>query len=329
MSSPTRSDVHVNRPLTNILTAYVQSADAFVAHQVFPVVPVEKQSDRYFSYNKGDWFRDEAEERAPGTESSGSGWDVDNTPNYYCRVYAHHKDVAEQDRLNQDQPINLDRDATEFVAQKLLIRRDRVFAANYFAPSIWGNTDQTGVSSSPSSNQFLQWNDAASDPIANIKDRAIEMESVTGFKPNVLCLGPRVFRVLEDHAMLLDRVKYTGGNERPAKVSAQAMAAIFGVDRVVVPGGVYNSAAKGATAAVDFIFGKGALLVYANPRPSILMPSAGYTFLWTNMSGGRDGARIKKWWIEEIESDRIEGEMAFDLKIVNSDCGQFFASCVA
>jgi len=80
---------------------------------------------------------------------------------------------------------------------------------------------------------------------------------------------------------------------------------------------------------VDFIFGKGALLAYANPAPSILMPSAGYTFLWTGLYGGEDGYRVTKWWEQRIKSYRIEGETGFDHKVVASDMGQFFDQCIA
>jgi hypothetical protein len=329
MPNPGRGDVHVNRPLTNILVACMQDPANFVADEVFPQVAVPKISDRYFTYSDADWFRDEAEERAPGTESSGTGWSVDNTPNYACRPYAHHKDVAEQDRENQDSPINLDRDATAWVGQKLLIKKERKFASTYMTTGVWANTDQTGVSSAPSTDQFLQFDQAASDPISVIKDRILTIHSQTGHKPNKLVIGPRVFRVLEDHALLLDRVKAGGNSSNPAKVSAQAMAEIFGLDKVLVPGGVVNTAARGATASIDFIFGKNMLLVYAAPNPGILVPSAGYCFTWTGLSGSQNGVRISKWWQQNIKSDRIEGEVNFDHKVVHTGCGQFFASCVA
>ena len=66
MPNPIRQDIHVNRPLTNISVAYIQKATSFVAGQVFPIVPVKKQSDRYFVYLKEDWFRDEAMKRVQG-----------------------------------------------------------------------------------------------------------------------------------------------------------------------------------------------------------------------------------------------------------------------
>ena len=115
MPIPTPGDVHVNRPLTNISIAYIQEATAFIADKVFPTVPVQKQSDRYFKYLKEDWFRSEAKERAPATESAGSGWRIDNTPTYYATVFAVHKDVDDFTRANSDEPIDMDRDATLWV----------------------------------------------------------------------------------------------------------------------------------------------------------------------------------------------------------------------
>jgi len=146
MPQPTRADVHVNRPLTNVMVAYMQDLKAFIADKVFPIVPVMKQSDRYFKYTKGDWFRDEAKKRAPGTESAGGGFTIDNTPTYFADKYAFHKDVDDDTRQNADQPLNLDRDATNFVTRRLLLRRERAFVTNYFGTGIWtGGTGGTDV----------------------------------------------------------------------------------------------------------------------------------------------------------------------------------------
>jgi len=49
-SQPTASDVHVNAPLTNISIAYMQMQSEYKAADIFPVVPVSKQTDRYFTY---------------------------------------------------------------------------------------------------------------------------------------------------------------------------------------------------------------------------------------------------------------------------------------
>ena len=72
MPQPTASSVHVNAPLTSISIAFLQDQSGFVARKVFPAVPVNKQSDRYYIYDRGDFNRDEMKERAPATESAGS-----------------------------------------------------------------------------------------------------------------------------------------------------------------------------------------------------------------------------------------------------------------
>ena len=133
MYTPTAGDVHVNTPLTQISIAYLQNQDQFVAASVCPVIPVSKQSDRYYVYNRGDFFRDQMQKRAPGTPAASTGYRLDNTPTYFCDVWAEAKPIPDQLRGNADAVLNMDRDATEFLSQQALIRREKIFAANLFA----------------------------------------------------------------------------------------------------------------------------------------------------------------------------------------------------
>jgi hypothetical protein len=327
MPNPLRSDVHVNVPLTNISIAYIQDADNFVASQVFPNIPVPKQSDRYFTYSKEDWFRDEAQLRAAGTETAGGGYSIDNTPTYFANVYGLHKDVDDQIRANADIPLDMDRDGTEWLTQQLLIRRERVWASNYFHTTVWG-TDLVGVpAAAVPGTSFIQWDNANSNPIEDIVYAGTEIEQNTGFAPNTLVLSPYVFNALKNNADILDRIKYT----QRGILTTDILAALFEVDNVMVARSAFNSAAQGATGVFDFIIStKSALLCYANPRPSILTPSAGYTFSWTGYLGaGNAGNRIKTFRMEHLSADRIEAEMAFDSKLISADLGVFFSACIA
>ena len=81
---------------------------------------------------------------------------------------------------------------------------------------------------------------------------------------------------------------------------------------------------------MSLVYGKNVLLAYANPSPSIEQPSAGYTFSWKGYFGASGaGLRIKQFRIEPREVDRIEGEMAFDMKATATDLGCFLANAVA
>jgi hypothetical protein len=319
MSQPTKGDVHVNAPLTNISIAYLQQPSNFVAGAVFPNVPVMKQSDRYFLYERGQWFRDEMEKRAPGTESRGSGYTIDNTPTYYCDVWALHKDIDDQTRSNADQPIDMDRDATEFLTQKWLIRRERQFVANHFTTGLW-----TGSSTGADIVAATKWDAAAGDPMADVDVELDAMGEKTGKRPNIMVVTPAVHRAIRNNAQVLDRFKYT----QRAVLTEELLAMLFGVERYLVARGTYNTAKEGATPSYQYIFGtgEGCGLFYAEKNPGIMKPSAGYTFGWKGFFGAGDaGNRMKKFRMEELASDRVEIEACFDLKLVAADLGVFFS----
>lgn len=326
MPQPTQSDVHVNAPLTNISIAYIQNARNFISDRVFPIAPVDKQADLYWLYTKNDWFRDEAKLRGAGAESAGGGYNLDSSNSYYCHPYAFHKDIPDQLRKNADSGLNLDRDATELITQRLLVRRERIWAANYFATSKWAK-DYTGVAAGAvPGTSFIQWSDyASSDPIADIELARMYILGTTGYKPNKLVLGAQTFSKLKHHPDVVDRYKYTNSDV----ITADMLAKLFEVDELLVGESIYATNAEGGTAAYDFINGKGALLVYSAPTPSLLVPSGGYTFAWKGMSGMGSAIRMKSFRMEHLESDRVEGEYAFDCKLIASDMGVFFATAVA
>lgn len=304
----------------------MQRTPDFIADKVFPVVPVDKKSNVYYKYAKGAWFRTNAAKRAPATESAGTGWDV-TTDSYFCDVWAVHKDIADQDRANQDSPIiDLDRDATEFITRDLLLRRELSWVNAYFKTGLWANTDQTGVAAAPGANQFLQWNQTAATPIEDISAQRLVIGEKTGYKPNTLVLGPRVYETLKNHPEFTDRIKYT----QTGIVTPALIAAVLDIDQVLIPAAIQNTALEGAADAFSFIYSKSAFLAYAAPSAGILQPSAGYTFNWTGYLGaGAGGNRMKRFRMEQIASDRLEAEIAFDQKVVATDLGVFFATAIA
>lgn len=317
MPQPTRSDVHVNRPLTNVSIAYIQRAQDFIADKVFPIVPVMKQSDRYFVYTKDFWFRSGAAKRAPASESAGGGFHVDNTPTYFADVWAWHDDVDDQTRANADEPVDLDRDATLFVTQTLILRREIQFVNKYMAQGIW-----TGYAGDfqPNVNGKGYWDGTNSNPMADVDFLKQKVKSQTGFLPNCLTVADNVFFALRNNASVLDRIKYT----QRGIVSEELLAALFGVEKFLVASAVQNASQEGQTGSFGFLVSNTFLLVYANPAPSILQPSGGYIFSWQGLFGaGAQGNRIKTFRMEHLEADRIEGEMAFDMHLVGADLGAF------
>ena len=320
MPQPTQGDVHVDALLTNISVAIMQDTDMFVYNQVFPVIPSDKQSDKYATYTQDDWFRDEAQIRAGGTESAGSGYNVSSTT-FSCDVYAMHKDIDDFVRENADSVFNLDRDATEFVTQRLMLRQERQWVSEFFVTGVWGTTVTGGTN-------FTRWNDyAASAPIADFETGKETILKNTGKMANTIVLGYQAFIQLKHHPQFVDRLKYTTSDN----MTAGMLARFLEVDNVFVAKSIYATTNEGATTPLyDFNYGKHALLCFVEPNPGLLKASAGYTFEWTGISGGLgETIGMNSFRIDQLGVERIEGQVAFDFKIVASGLGYFFLTAVA
>lgn len=329
-SNPNITQVHVDRPLTNMSVAYIQTEDAFISQKVFPVVPTDKKSDRYWVYTKDDWFRDDAQLRAPSTESAGGGYDLDNTPSFVCLVWAYHKDIDEQENANADIPLNMERDATRYVTRKLLLRQEVQWVADFFATGKW-----TGSSTGTDITVSITWDDPSSTPIEDVQAQQLAILQGTGFEATDLILGFAVYQKLVRHPDVIDLIKYGAGPGNPAIANEETLARVFGVQRVLVSKAVKNTAAK-STGLTTFtgamMAGKHALLCYVNPSPGIMEPTSGYTFMWKGISRGLGTTigtyRIPMPWLG-LETVRIEAEIAYTNKLIGADLGAFFASVVA
>ncbi len=328
---PSPGDVHVNTPLTNISIAYMQKAENFISQRVFPNIPVSKKSDRYYVYDRGEFNRDEMKERAPGTQSAGGSYKLDNTPTYYARVYAFHKDVPDEVRANSDAVLAPDREATEYCSTKAMIKREKLWASKYFKAGVWATDETPGT----------LWDAANSTPIIDVREAKRQMLRDTGYNPNTWVLGKKVYDILLDHPAIIDRVKYGQTGPNPAMAGLSALMALFEIERIFIMQAIENVDPEKAD---DFVHPPAAgyfdhqfigdeescLLCYSAPSPGLMTPTAGYTFSWSAMVGaGTEGNRIKRFRMEEIESDRVEIQMAFDQKLVSADLGFFFEDVVS
>lgn len=326
MPTPTVSDLHVNQPLTNVSISWKQDNSQFIADKVFPRVPVSKQSDLYAKFTKMDWRKTEAAKRAPGTESKGTGWTF-SYDKYFCEVYAVHSDVDDQSKANADSLFQLDRTAAEMVTNQLLLKRELDWSNQFFKDGVWG------VDLDADNDDFVKWSDAGSDPIKDMERWKLDFIKRTGKVPNVAVFGGEVSAALRQHPDFIDRIKYT----QKGVVTDDLVASLLGVPKVytnfatVATGADYNDAVLNDTnATFDWIVNsKAMLLAHTTSSPAPKTPTAGYTFTWKGYLGGNSqGLRIKKFRMENIASDRVEGEMTYDMKVVCPELGIFAQNVV-
>ena len=333
-SNPTSAALHIDRALSDFAVAYgPELADVFVANRACTVVPVQKQSDKYFKWDKGDFYRLEMAKRGDGDRSEGGGQRISNET-YFADVWALHTILTDRQRSQARNEVDVEAAKVRYLMHQAHLARDSQFATTFFGTSIWsGFTDQTGVSGAPGANQFRQWSDYTnSTPIYDIKEQISALEIASGV-PGVELVGVTsqdVARTLSDHPDFLDRMKYTGGMTNPTKVTIEAMRDMLGLDDLIVARAAQNTAAEGATATMARLFGKGFLLMYRTPQAMEDVPTAASLFSWSEFDEvTADGAAIFSWYDESRRATYMEAEQAFDMKVTSADLGGFFTSCIA
>lgn len=315
MPKPTLSDLHVDRALTNVSVNWIQQRDNFVC-TAFNNVNSDFQSDKYHVWSREDILRTEAEKVGPGGMAPIRGEGLTQAT-FSCDVWKVREMLDQQRTNNADPALALRETATLNCTNDVMTRIDADWASELFVSGVWA-TDTTPAN---------LWDDQTNGtPIEDIRTAVRTVASATGYKPNVMVMGPAVWDALTDHPQFTDRIKYT----QTGIVGPELLASLFGFDKVVVAEAVRNTAAEGATEATSHILGKNALVAYKPDAASLNTPSAWYTFVWSGLIGSNMGMRIRNYNLPERDnSEVIEAEAAYDHKVVSSDLGYFFDAVVS
>lgn len=311
--SPSRSDVHVNRPLSTISEAYLQQSENFVHSSVFPTVSVDSRSDLYFTFSKGDFNRDDFKLRAPGSESAMANFGL-STSSYTCDVWSLGVDLDDQTLANADSPLNLETSSTQFLMNKLAISMEKQWVSSFFGTSLWtGSSTGTDITS-------WTWGAASADPVSDIQVQMDAIQKSTSYMPNTICFGSVAFRSFCNNSAVLDRIKYT----QQGTVTKDLVGALLGLPRVFVLRGVENTAAEGQTTTMARIGNDDDVFIcYTPPSASLMTPSAGYQFHWNRFLAGSAGQRVFRYDRPERRSTRIEVEAAYDYKLIAAQLGAY------
>jgi len=307
--------------LTNMALAYYQNASNYFAKALFPTCPVGLSSDNYYIFSREDLLRDNWQ-RKPAYGKVDPTTIGESTDNYVCKVdqmIMGIDQIRQTDLSRRQGPsiIQPKQQRTRTIAEQANIHQDRLFAASYFKEGAWKNELEGVDNTTPSTNQFIKFSNANSDPIAFIDKEKTDMNQQTGRMPNRLGLGINVFNALKVHPGILERVKYGGSTANPASVTENVLAQLFGVEKIVVLKSIMNSASMGADEEMQYIGDPNAfLLAYATNAPSIDEPSAGYIFTWDMLGNGQMLPILNYLGENGTHTEYIEGLMATHLTIL-------------
>lgn len=263
----------VDPVLTTVAQGYKQLE--LVGGNLFPQVPVGLRAGKIISFRKEDFMLYNTQ-RAPGenTRRVQFGYDSGNFALVDYSLEGALPVEIQQEAENGANGFSID--MASIALRKPLsimaLRLEKAQADLARNASNYGSGNKTTLSGTS------QWSDysGTSNPVTVVETAKEAIRSQTGKRPNVCVMGPAVMAKLRAHPVVVDRMKYTGRDVATAEI----LASLFGVDRVIVGEAIYASDA-GTFADV---WGKDVVLAYSELSSLADMgtPSYGYTY---NLSG--------------------------------------------
>lgn len=328
--TPTPKSAHVDSALSNIAIGY--NSPMFIADRVFPHVTVQKQSDYFFKFLKGDWFRMDAQVRGAGSEAAQSGYKL-TTDSYSAIEYALAHPVPIELINNADNPLTPLTTGVQYLVRQLQLKKEYLVSTMCTTAGNWTSTNDAAggwaATADGSGNTFIE----------DMFTAKSTMRNLIGVEPNVMVMDAGTWDEIIQEYTVLERIKYSTVAGQPAMVNTNMIAQLFGLDEVLVGKAIYSSDEE-TVAGTEFTAVKmwetnatkgSALLFYRTPSPAINEPNAGYIFEWpgdagqaTPVVGGDAYRRVRRWWDDAKKAYMLECSETFDEKVTCNDAGYLF-----
>lgn len=299
-------NVHNDQFLTDISIGWPNGD--MVGEQLMPSLRLKKQSDKYYIYGREGWGLDiGGDYRGPGDEANEVSGLVMSSDSYFAQEHALQVGVADEENDNADSPLEPFIDATELVTARVLLVRELAIKTLVTTAANFASGNSVTLSGT------AQWNDYVnSNPILDWRTGVRATHAKLFNEPNTGLIPYQVMSQLMDHPDFIERIKYS---ERGV-LTAEIIAAIFNIGKIIVPGVGYNAANLGQTASLSYLWGKDVLMAYVPTRPARKTPAFGYEFVWGINSQPQV---IDRWYESNRARTVIRARRRYDLKLPAQD----------
>ncbi len=289
--------VFIDPLLTSVYVGYKNTE--LIADLLFPKVAVNKESGIYFKSDKSNLL-------APGSTLRGltglanrvNGKLLQDT--YTLEEHSLEEWIDDRILKTYDDPFNPRSNATNRIAGQLQIEKE-VDAVDIVAASGASALDADA-----------SWNTAATDLRSQINTGADAMQKKAGVRPNTIVIDRISWSGLLKNTGYSNAIATT--TDKSESVLLQFAAAYFGVKRVLIAGGIQQTAAESGTGSFIWSTKGKVVLAYVAENPQIEEPTAGYQFYKPDMVG----VDVRRE--EGNKSDVVRATDFYTFKIVDADC---------
>ena len=263
MAENTLRSVHIHQPLTNMSVGY--HPEGMIAEQVAAVVPVAKESDFYYIWNKSDALRRVDTRRADGTRANRVDYGYSRAV-YACDEYALEMQITDRQRRNADSELKLELAKIRRLQDSIKLDQESRVADLYTTTANYAGTNFATLSG------VNQWNNASFvGSIETVLDDARETVRKLTFsnaRPNMVILPEAVAKVVKRDSKVREILKYTHSD---LLVNGDLPPTLWNM-KVVIPSVVENTNREvfGSDTAVGAdVWGKHVVLTMRPTAPSL------------------------------------------------------------
>ncbi len=325
-TSPSAQAKTVRGPLQDVSLRFMN--EDYIADKIALTKDNVSKKAQITKFNVGDWFRDEAKVRAPGSRAARGEYETTSV-NIDPVQYAFAKEVTREDLDAEGDlmtpPFNLQQEAIEFSADKIDLKKEKR-VSQLIKDTTWPDGNAAGEDVGG------LWAPGASNTlIADIRNAKQVIRSKTGVVPNVLVIDYQTFESLAEEETIADKIKYTQTNI----VSPELLARLLGLKEVIVGKAIENTANE--TDGTDTFTPQniwetnadkgGAFLFYRPPSMGLKIPFAIGQFRVRQSNGS---GRLTRSWFEDAEDQWVyESREDTDIVAAHANLGYQFIDTFA
>jgi hypothetical protein len=213
--------------------------------------------------------------------------------------------------------------AARIVMSKLMRDHEKVVAA-----AVMNATTFTG--SSLTTTLGTAWSTAATaTPIDDVAAARAKVRQNCGRNANTLILSWTVWEKLINVTQIINRVNGGATSDNPAIATMANIAGLMQLQRIIICGGVKDSAKQGqAFTGADVWSATMAMVAYINPSPGLYDINLANCYNWEG-DGGSYVWTVERYWDESKRRWTVRARRQVGLKVEYPECGHLLQNAAA
>lgn len=298
----------------------MMNLNGFIANQVFPVVNVASQAGTFGKIPVEQLLQNRETLRHNGGGYARGDWKFE-TASYATVEHGAEEKIDDREAKMYAEFFDAELIGTQRAMSAVMVNAEVRVAAAVYNTSTWTGTSLTTAITN-------EWDDLANaTPGDDVLAAKKKIYDNSGLMANALICNWKQFQNLLNCDDIINRIKYQGFMDaRPGAITQQALATALGIDRVIVAGGVKNSAKEGQAASLGAVWSDEYVMVCRVATSSDFRePCIGRTFHWAGDGSSVDG-RVETYREEQTRSQIVRVRHDVDEIVLYPQAGHLLSN---